>query len=168
MSDRAEEQWTTEEPDEQVERTSSSEKPLSTADVAHAGQTESNVHHLDPAREARLTNADPETTGVASGASRSTEMTHNGTTGPLFARNQADSLRSRWQTIQTSFVDEPRHAVEQADGLVATAIKQLAETFAEERAKLEDQWDKGEDISTEELRVALQRYRSFFDRLLAV
>jgi hypothetical protein len=58
--------------------------------------------------------------------------------------------------------------VEQADGLVASAMKRLAEVFAEERAKLEQQWDRGDNVSTEELRVALQRYRSFFHRLLAI
>jgi hypothetical protein len=63
---------------------------------------------------------------------------------------------------------EPRKAVEQADGLVASAMKRLAEVFAEERAGLEKQWDRGESVSTEDLRVALQRYRTFFDRLLSV
>ena len=70
--------------------------------------------------------------------------------------------------MQTAFVDEPRRAVEQADGLVASAMKRLAEVFAEERSKLEKQWDRGDNVSTEDLRVALQRYRSFFQRLLSV
>jgi hypothetical protein len=70
--------------------------------------------------------------------------------------------------VQTAFVDEPRRAVEQADGLVASAMKRLAEVFAEERSKLEQQWDRGDNVSTEDLRIALQRYRSFFHRLLAI
>ena len=70
--------------------------------------------------------------------------------------------------VQTAFVDEPRRAVEQADGLVAAAMKRLAEVFAEERSGLEKQWDRGDNVSTEDLRVALQRYRSFFHRLLAI
>jgi hypothetical protein len=70
--------------------------------------------------------------------------------------------------VQSGFVDEPRHAVEQADGLVAETIKRLAEVFAEERSQLETQWSRGEDVSTEDLRLALRRYRSFFDRLLSV
>lgn len=74
----------------------------------------------------------------------------------------------RWKEVQTAFVDEPRRAVEQADGLVASAMKRLAEIFADERSGLEKQWDQGTDISTEDLRVAFQRYRSFFDRLLSV
>jgi hypothetical protein len=85
----------------------------------------------------------------------------------LFRDNDADDLRKRWSDIQTGFVDEPRRAVEQADSLVADAMKRLAEGFAAERAQLEKQWDRGDTITTEDLRVALQRYRSFFDRLLA-
>jgi len=79
-----------------------------------------------------------------------------------------DNLHTRWKEIQTNFVDEPRKAVEQADGLVASAMKRLAEVFADERSKLEKQWDRGDNVSTEDLRVAFQRYRSFFDRLLSV
>jgi hypothetical protein len=86
----------------------------------------------------------------------------------LFADTDAAALRNRWSDIQTGFVDEPRHAVEQADTLVADVMKRLAEGFAGERTSLERQWDRGDNVTTEELRVALQRYRSFFDRLLAV
>jgi hypothetical protein len=87
---------------------------------------------------------------------------------PLFPGNELEDLRTRWKEIQTAFVDEPRRAVEQADNLVASAMKRLAEVFAEERSGLEKQWDRGDNVSTEDLRVALQRYRSFFQRLLAV
>ncbi len=87
---------------------------------------------------------------------------------PLFPAAELDGLRNRWNEVQAAFVDEPRRAVEQADGLVASAMKRLAEVFAEERSKLEQQWDRGDNVSTEELRVALQRYRSFFHRLLAI
>jgi hypothetical protein len=87
---------------------------------------------------------------------------------PLFPAGDADAMRRRWTEIQAAFVDEPRRAVEQADGLVAEAIKTLAEMFAAERDRLEQQWDRGDDVSTEDLRQALQRYRSFFTRLLAV
>jgi hypothetical protein len=87
--------------------------------------------------------------------------------GALIADDEATALRRRWETIQIGFVDEPRRAVEDADGLVAQAMKRVAEVFAEERAQLERQWSQGEDVSTEDLRVALTRYRSFFDRLLA-
>jgi hypothetical protein len=87
---------------------------------------------------------------------------------PLFPNHELDALRSRWKEVQTAFVDEPRKAVEGADGLVASAMKRLAEVFAEERSKLEQQWDRGDRVSTEDLRIALQRYRTFFQRLLSV
>ena len=87
---------------------------------------------------------------------------------PLFSAEQAKEFRVRWDTIQGGFVDEPRRAVEQADSLVAGAMKRLAEMFAEERARLEGQWDRKESVSTEDLRLALRRYRSFFGRLLSV
>jgi hypothetical protein len=87
---------------------------------------------------------------------------------PLFAQNDTLDFRSRWEKIQIGFVDEPRKAVEQADELVACAIKRLADVFAAERNKLEGEWDKSDNVSTEDLRVALRRYRSFFDRVLSV
>lgn len=87
---------------------------------------------------------------------------------PLFPGAEATELRSRWDAVQVGFVDEPRRAVEQADGLVAAAMKRLAEIFAEERARLEGQWDRGDSVSTEDLRLALRRYRSFFGRVLSV
>jgi hypothetical protein len=86
----------------------------------------------------------------------------------LFPENETNDFRTRWTDIQTGFVDEPRRAVEQADALVAEVIKRLANSFAEERSKLEGQWGRGDDVSTEDLRVSLRRYRSFFDRLLNV
>lgn len=87
---------------------------------------------------------------------------------PLLQKDHSDNLRTRWEAIQTEFVDDPRVSVERADELVATAIKNLAESFAEERAKLEREWSKGNDVSTEDLRQALRRYRAFFQRLLSV
>jgi hypothetical protein len=95
-------------------------------------------------------------------------QTKEETAAPLFAADAAESFRSRWQDIQTSFIDEPTRAVEQADGLVAEIMQQLAKTFAAERAHLEEQGAHGKDISTEDLRMALRHYRSFFDRLLSI
>jgi molecular chaperone GrpE (heat shock protein) len=90
------------------------------------------------------------------------------TASPLFNPNEAEEFRTRWMRIQTEFVDEPRKSVEEADELVAITMKRLAETFAQERDNLEREWDSGDNISTEDLRIALQRYRFFFDRLLSV
>jgi len=86
----------------------------------------------------------------------------------LFDANEADGLRNRWQQIQGSFVDEPQSAVKQADELVAATMKRLAEVFSEERSRLEGEWSKGQEVSTEDLRQVLRRYRSFFDRLLTI
>jgi hypothetical protein len=88
--------------------------------------------------------------------------------GPLLSRNFSEDMRTRWETIQTGFVDDPRTSVQEADELVAAAIKKLAESFAEERSKLEQEWSRGNDVSTENLRQALRRYRAFFHRLLAI
>ena len=126
---------------------------LTTADLAQ-GKRAANTHEMRP---------QPVTMGGSGG--QETASTQN---TPLFPSNELDNLRTRWKEIQTGFVDEPRKAVEQADGLVASAMKRLAEVFAQERSGLEQQWDRGDNVSTEDLRVALQRYRSFFDRLLSV
>src|SRR3984893_17349276 len=74
-------------------------------------------------------------------------------------------FRSQWSKLQTGFVDEPRRTVKDADKLVAAVMQRLAEGFANERSGLEKQWDSGDNVSTEDLRIALQRYRSFFNRL---
>jgi hypothetical protein len=87
--------------------------------------------------------------------------------GPLLASAEAEGFRARWTDVQTGFVDEPRRAVEQADALTAELMQYLAKTFADERVRLESQWDRGEDIHTDDLRAAFQRYRSFFERLLS-
>jgi hypothetical protein len=91
----------------------------------------------------------------------------DGTSTALFPDDELHNFRARWDQAQTSFVDEPRRAVEQADGLVANVVQRIAEQFSNERAKLEGQWSKGDNVSTEDLRQALRRYRSFFDRLLS-
>jgi hypothetical protein len=87
---------------------------------------------------------------------------------PLFAENELGDSRRRWQDLQGSFVDDPRTAVHKADELVASLMSRLTQVFADERGKLESEWGKGDNVSTETLRVAMQRYRSFFDRLLSV
>lgn len=87
---------------------------------------------------------------------------------PLFEENEGTGLRSRWEAIQTGFVDEPRAAVEQADALVSQIMTRLTQVFSDERTSLEQQWSRGDNVSTEDLRLALKRYRSFFERLLSV
>lgn len=80
----------------------------------------------------------------------------------------AQDLRRRWDAVQTGFVDEPRKSVQEADQLVGSAIDRLSESFSAQRKTLEGQWDRGDNVSTEELRLALRRYRAFFQRLLAI
>jgi hypothetical protein len=86
----------------------------------------------------------------------------------LFADDEAQSFRSRWEDVQRGFVDEPRESVQKADELVSDLVERLTKGFADTRSGLEEQWNKGEDASTEDLRVALTRYRTFFQRLLKV
>jgi len=107
--------------------------------------------------------------GREAAASGSRTRSDNGTDreGTLLSNELSVDFRARWESVQTQFVDEPRGAVQDADKLVATVMQKLAEGFALERERLEAQWDRGEDISTEDLRVALRRYRSFFERLLS-
>jgi hypothetical protein len=85
---------------------------------------------------------------------------------PLLAQNEAEQFRGRWQSIQSDFVDEPERSVQEADELVTQLMQQLTQTFQQERQSLESQFKQQDEVSTEELRVALQRYRSFFERLL--
>jgi hypothetical protein len=86
---------------------------------------------------------------------------------PLLSSEQSEELAERWQEIQGSFVDRPQEAVEQADALVEELMEQITSRFATERERLEKHWAEGDSASTEDLRVSLTRYRSFFDRLLS-
>lgn len=133
----------------------STEDNLSTSDLAAADRS-----------GARGTAAETTANGATPGGDALGEGEAPGQTA-LFSQGDSTGFRDRWTDIQTGFVDEPRQAVEQADALVAELMKRLAQTFADERAKLEAQWGQGDDVGTEELRIALQRYRSFFERLLS-
>ena len=130
---------------------------LTTAALADAGKRTALKKDL----ELRPPDAAP--AGVATTVATDDQAT------PLFSPGEAQEFRVRWDAIQAGFVDEHRRAVEQADNLVAGTMKRLAEIFADERSKLEGQLDRGESVvSTENLRLALRRYRSFFGRLLSV
>jgi hypothetical protein len=129
------------------------EKTLSTADIA--GRSDDRV-----GREATMA-ADRSAGAPARDAGEDRRA-------PLFDETASGEFRSRWDAVQTGFVDEPRRAVQDADSLVAEVMQRLADTFAKERSRLERQWSEGDDVSTEDLRIALRRYRSFFDRLLSL
>jgi hypothetical protein len=86
---------------------------------------------------------------------------------PLLPADRTSGYRERWEDIQGRFVDDPATSVEQADKLVIEVVQDLQTMFGSERGALEAQWQRGDDVQTEDLRVALKRYRSFFDRLLS-
>jgi hypothetical protein len=90
-----------------------------------------------------------------------------GSLAALLNREESEHFRTRWNEIQGKFVDEPRSAVQQADALVSEVSGQITQMFANEHSSLEGQWKQGHDVSTEDLRQALQSYRSFFNRLVA-
>jgi hypothetical protein len=137
------------------------EEQLSTEDMAAAGSGQSREQPL------RRDDVAPEAAPSGPNTAPASPTAQEERATPLFASEEAQELRSNWDAIQTGFVDNPRQAVEQADHLVAQTIKHLAEVFANERNQLEQQWSRGDNVSTEDLRIALQRYRSFFDRLLS-
>ncbi len=131
-------------------------EPAAAPESAHgaAAGTPTEAHHGEPAA-GTATAPHPDQAGTADGST------------PLLAPEDAGDLRRRWEEIQIGFVDEPRQAVQDADSLVGEVIRRLSESFSEERAGLEGQWGRGEDVATDDLRLTLQRYRSFFHRLLS-
>jgi hypothetical protein len=130
---------------------------LSTADLAAAADTQQRQHEVPAMPRNEMDGRDR---GAASGTSEQL--------APLFDHQRADDMRMHWANIQAGFVDDPRRAVQQADELVAQVMKDLAEGFSRQRDEIEAQATAGGDqqASTENLRVALRRYRSFFERLL--
>lgn len=146
------------------------ERPLSTADLAGKPETHNEPKRSDAEptattqkRDAAVPIQQPSTEkprGV--GSNKNEELV------PLFSESAVQNFRARWTTLQTEFVDEPRRSVEQADELVAHVMKDMAATFSDERKKLEQQWEQGDKVSTEDLRLVLRRYRSFFDRFLSI
>jgi hypothetical protein len=128
------------------------EMVIATADLAGRGMVQELPVALMPAKVPQ-----PQTLDTAAAAS-----THV----PLFSEAEMEGFRSKWSKLQTDFVDEPRQTVEGADKLVANVMQRLAGGFAKERSGLEEQWVRGDNVSTEDLRVALQRHHSFFGKLL--
>jgi hypothetical protein len=154
---------TTERRDATIEEMAPDAPPAETGDPPMATETRPHGQTQDPARPESAT----EVAGHHPGGGD--QPGGNGEShAPLFDQAATGEYRSRWSIVQAGFVDEPRSAVKEADALVADVMKRLADTFAAERKSLETQWSRGDDVSTEELRLALRRYRSFFDRLLSI
>jgi hypothetical protein len=147
MSERRDELTT----DDLAERTPSEDAAGEQQDEARAQESDGGTDVATAMRERE--------SGEASGRDADESV-------PLFPAEEGKQFRSRWTEIQAGFVDDPREMVERADHLVADLMQQLASQFSEERSRLESQWDSDDDVSTEELRVTLTRYRSFFNRLL--
>ena len=117
-----------------------SAQPTASADTASGADTTDGMDDMD------------------SGSSQSTQLLDPG---------DREAMTQRWRDIQADFVDQPQKAMKDADALVAGLMQQLAQMFSHERSQLEAQWSRGDQVSTEELRVSLQRYRAFFERLLS-
>ena len=156
------------------EHTEPAAEGLSTEDIARP-QTEASQRPSDDDRTAdpnagqaaprtRITDeAGDEPDTVAGERNASTQEPD---TVPLLGPQESEALRTRWREIQQGFVDDPQKSVLAADGLVAEVMQLLATTFADRKQGLEDQWHRGEEAATEDLRRALRQYRFFFDRLL--
>jgi glutathione S-transferase len=138
----------------------SKEETLSTADLADRKEEEE--EDLNPQQQAEEERAEEEQV-----EEEQADESGEDTLEPLLPAEGSERYQQRWNELQSSFVDEPRGTVEEADGLVAELMQELAKSFSDTRSSLEDQWTRGDDVSTEDLRVALQRYRSFFERLLS-
>jgi hypothetical protein len=158
--------------------TGGDDQNLSTADLASAGRhdatgPEESGGDVEAPSESggdietpRESGGDIETPRESGGdVERPAESGGDVETPALIDEEKVTGFRDRWQNVQTGFVDDPKQAVRQADELVAAVISALATTFAEHKSELESQWQQGEP-ATEELRIALRRYRSFFDQLL--
>jgi hypothetical protein len=137
-----------------------STEQIATAGVGSESRTSSGQ---PPLQGAQAEQAVPAQRGAASGDLGVGDQPH----APLLEDHELQSIHVRWKDIQAEFVDEPRQAVQDADALVAELMQRLAQMFASEREQLESRWAGGDDVSTEELRHGLRRYRSFFERLLA-
>ncbi|MGW3042018.1 hypothetical protein ACWC9T_18725 [Kitasatospora sp. NPDC001159] len=116
--------------------------------------------------EGRETADEGGTPGERETAEQPSESTRDAGEEPLFAPEDEHEFRSRWQEVQSQFVDDPQEAVRSADALVADLMRRLAASFSDHKRGLEQQWNRGGEVQTEDLRLALQQYRSFFNRLL--
>jgi len=142
------------------------------ADLIHETPTDETVVHETPMEETVVHETPTDETVVHETPMEET-ITHEtpigtnaGVSASLLNREESENFRTRWNEIQGKFVDEPRSAVEQADELVTEVIELITEMFNNEHRSLEAQWNKGNDVSTEDLRIALQRYHSFFNSLV--
>src|SRR3569833_1176416 len=141
---------------------------LSTAALAHADEPVQQEINADERSDQRVDGYDRSETTTTRTNANSGQAAETDERTALFSPDETSTLRGQWDSIQVGLADEPRQAAEKADALVAGAMKRLAEVFAAERERLEKQWARGDSVSTEELRLALRRYRAFFGLLPTV
>jgi hypothetical protein len=163
-----------------TETTDSTETTGSIRTEPSTGTTESSTEAPGPAAESTQQSTDASSSPVADqratdepvrsteNAHPSAEETESSANQTLFAEDELSVLRLRWDEVQAGFVDDPRECVQKADGLVSDVVDRITTGFSEARSRLEEQWARGEEGSTEDLRLALKRYREFFQRLLAL
>jgi hypothetical protein len=144
----------------------SSDPPTAAAEPSPVNQEQSQSTDA-PADAPTAPNGEAAVSGQAASAEHS-GVERESSTEELFADDDLEELRGRWTAVQAGFVDDPKDCVQKADVLVSDLVEQLTTGFAHARSRLEEQWARGEEASTEDLRVALMHYREFFERLLAV
>jgi hypothetical protein len=152
----------------ETEPSASQANPPATADAPPVETAPADATPIDesaPPLETAPADATPTESSDVSSESPAAEDSL--TDKPLFADGTLSGLRSRWDDVQAAFVDDPKECVHKADALVAQVVEQLTTGFSDARSRLEAQWARGEDASTEDLRLALKRYREFFQRLLS-
>ncbi|MEU0836775.1 hypothetical protein [Streptomyces sp. NPDC005969] len=160
------------EPSEAGNRGDATDAGLSTEDLARPREdrdTDRGTPSDAPPPTAAADNAaeNAASTKPAAGTPGSSALEQGQENEPLLGPEEAEAFQAKWQAVQTAFVDDPQDAVRTADALVAEVMQTLARSFASRKEGLESQWGRGEEVLTEDLRIALQRYRSFFNRLLS-
>ena len=148
--------------------TASAQPPSSSAPTAAVGEEHRESPASVPTAEAAPTSGGSAPGGEAPPVAAQPSQHESSTEQSLFADDELAGFRAQWTGVQAAFVDDPRECVQKADALVSGLVEQLTSGFARARSRLEEQWARGEEASTEDLRVALMHYREFFERLLAV
>jgi hypothetical protein len=121
---------------------------------------------LDPERRSSLRQRGRADDQEFSTENKCTDIVASDGSKAFFSPNEADGFRARWESIQVGFVDDPRTSVQSAAQLIGDAMKRLSEEVATERRKFETSSRRENGKATEEMRLLLRRYRSFFKHLM--
>jgi hypothetical protein len=164
MTTHGQQTETTRSTEEAGPSTATTESSTSTEQSAEVGSRRATTD----AQAGQVESPAPTTNAPAGHVESPAATTESSTEESLFAEGELSGFRSRWDDVQAGFVDDPRECVQKADRLVSDVVDQLTTGFSRARSRLEEQWARGEEASTEDLRLAIKRYRDFFERLLAV